>query len=118
MRTSFKFFLYRFGAFLPLFFAVPAFAQTTAVIKNTAGVHNQICNVFNVMFGILIFVSIIMILWAAYLYLTAKDDEEQVTEAKKAIFYAAIGIVAALLAKGFPLMVAGIFSGAQGVQGC
>jgi hypothetical protein len=60
-----------------------------------------------------------MVIWAAYLYLTARDDAEQVTEAKKALFYAALGIVAALLARGFPVLVASIFSnGASGVQGC
>lgn len=99
--------------------ALPALAQATPVITNTAGVHSQICNVFNVMFGILISVSIIMILWSAYLYVTGKDDAEQITEAKKAMFYAALGIIAALLARGFPLMVASIFpNGTQGVQGC
>jgi len=99
--------------------AAPVLAQTTPVMSDTAGAHSQICNVFNVMFGILISVSIIMILWAAYLYVTARDDAEQITSAKKSIFYAALGIIAALLAKGFPLIVASVFpNGAQGVQGC
>jgi len=98
--------------------ASPAMAQTIT-ITNTSGAVTAICNVFNAMFDILVVISVIMILWAAYLYVTAKDDAEQTTEAKKAIFYAAIGIVVALLAKGFPLLVAGIFPGAsQGVQGC
>ena len=71
------------------------------------------------MFGVLIFVSVIMVMWAAYLYLTARDDAEQVTEAKKALFYAALGIVAALLARGFPMLVGSIFpNGTSGVQAC
>lgn len=99
--------------------AMPALAQTVPIISNTQGAHNEICNVFNTMFWILISVSIIMVMWAAYLYVTARDDAEQITEAKKSIFYAALGIVAALLSKGFPLVVASIFpNGAQGVQGC
>ncbi len=120
MRIFSRFRFYQLGALSSFFFAIPiVFAQTTAVITNTAGAHTQICNVFNVMFGVLIFVSVIMVLWAGYLYVTAKDDAEQITEAKKAIFYAALGIVAALLAKGFPIMVASVFpNGTQGVQGC
>lgn len=57
-----------------------------------------------------------MVMWAAYLYATARDDAEQITEAKKSIFYAALGIVAALLARGFPSVVADIFS--QTAAGC
>jgi len=95
-----------------------AFAQPVTLITSAAGAKSQICNVFNLMFGILIFVSVIMVLWAAFLYLTAQDDAEQTSRAKKALFYAALGIVAAFLAKGYPLMVAGIFNGASAVQGC
>lgn len=110
---------YRSVSLLPLLFAIPAFAQTTPVITNAAGAQKQICNVFNDMFGVLIFVSIMMVLWAAYLYLTARDDAEQITQAKKAIFYAAIGLVVAFIARGFPVLIAGIFpGGAQGVTGC
>jgi cell division protein FtsW (lipid II flippase) len=113
MRTSFRSFLYRFSVLPLFFFAIPVFAQS---IANTAQVHTQICNVFIWMFWVLIAVSVIMILWAGYLYVTARDDAEQTTEAKKAIFYAALGILAALLARGFPSVVAGIFS--QTAQGC
>jgi hypothetical protein len=118
MRILFYPYFYRFGAFLTFLFAAPALAATP-IITNTQGAHDQICNVFTWMFWVLIAVSVIMVMWAAYLFVTAKDDAEQITEAKKAIFYAALGIVAGLLARGFPLLVASIFpNGAQGVQGC
>ena len=61
------------------------------------------------MFRVAIVVSIIMVLWAAYEYVTANGDEEKITKAKKAILYAACGIVAALLAYGFPDLVASVF---------
>lgn len=99
--------------------ASPVFAASYPVITNTAGVRGEICNVFTLMFEILIAVSIIMALWAAYLYATAGDDTEQVTQARRALFYAAIGLVVAFAAKGFPLLVASIFpGGTSGVQGC
>lgn len=115
MRT-----LIRSSVLLPIFagvasFALPAFAQIT--ISNTQGAHAAICDVFTWMFWILLSVSVIMILWAAYLFVTAQDDASQVTEAKDAMLYAAVGIVVALLARGFPLVIGGVF-GAQGLQGC
>jgi len=115
MRT-----LIRSSILFPVFasaasFALPASAQIT--ISNTQGAHAAICNVFTWMFWILLSVSIIMILWAAYLFVTAQDDASQVTEAKDAMLYAAVGIVVALLARGFPLVVGSVF-GAQGLQGC
>ena len=110
------------AVFSVLFLALtaPVFAQATpAVISDTAGVHSQICNVFSWMFWILISVSIIMVMWAAFLYVTAQDDAEQTTQAKRALFYAAIGIIVGFLARGFPLLVASIFpGGAHGIQGC
>ena len=97
---------------------IPALAQTTPtpVLTNTAGVHTQICNVFTWMFWILISVSVIMVMWAAYLFVTAKDDAEQVTEAKKSLLYAAFGILAGLIARGFPVLVGSVFG--QSISGC
>lgn len=69
------------------------------------------------MFWILMSVAVIMIMWAAYLYATAQDDAEQASQARRTIFYAAIAIIVALLAEGFPLVIANIFS-VSGVQGC
>jgi len=99
-------------------FAFPllAFAQT---IQNSQGAHDEICNVFNWMFWVLMAVSVIMVMWGAYLYAAAGGSDEQITQAKNTILYAAIGVLAALLARGFPLVVASIFpNGAQGVSGC
>jgi hypothetical protein len=62
------------------------------------------------MFWILISLAIIMIFWAAYIYLTAGDDTEKVHKATKTITYAAVAVIVALLAKGFPTLVTSIFS--------
>ena len=95
--------------------ASPAMAATIT-ITNTAAARTEICNIFTWMFWILISVSIIMIMWAAYLFVTGKDDAEQITQAKKTIFYAMFGVLAGLIAKGFPVLVASIFG--QSVSGC
>lgn len=86
----------------------PVFAQGLS-ITDTPSAVGALCTVLNLVFSILIAVSVIMVLWAAYLYVTAGDNMEQVTEAKRALFYAAMGIIAALFAKGFPTFVGAIF---------
>jgi hypothetical protein len=91
-----------------LFFS-PAFAQSTPVITNAQGVKQQLCNVFTWMFWILFSVSVIMVFYAAFLYVTAQDDSEQVSRAKMTIFYAAIGIAVALLALNFPHIIGSVF---------
>ncbi len=96
-------------------FAAPVFADMP-IISDTTGVVGGLCNILNWMFWILLAVSVIMVMWAGYLYVTARDDAEQITKAKKTIFYAAIGIVVALLAKGFPGFVGSIFG--QSIYNC
>jgi hypothetical protein len=49
------------------------------------------------MFTVILILSMIYILIAAYKYLTAAGDEEQVKSAHKTVVYAAIGIAVALL---------------------
>ena len=49
------------------------------------------------LFGILLILGVIMMLYAAFLYMTAAGDEEKVGKAKKALLYGLIGIGIALL---------------------
>ena len=67
------------------------------------------CPIEDWMFWILLAVAIIMVLWAAYTYVTAGDDTEKVHRGSKIITYAAVAIVVALLAKGFPLLVGSLY---------
>lgn len=78
---------------------------------------NLWCPIVNAMFWVLITISIIMVLWAAYLYVIAGDDSEKPTTARRMLLYAAIGIVVALIAKGFPLIVSSVFNATGSYQG-
>ncbi len=98
--------------------AATAFASAGApistgipVLSNAAGATALLCNIMNAMFWVLLAVSIIMILWAAFMYMTAGDDAQKPSQAKMALLYAVIGIVVALAAKGFPGIIASIFPG-------
>ena len=75
---------------------------------------NLFCPVIAVMFWVLIAVSVIMALLAAYNYMTAGDDTEKTTKARKMLMYAAIGVVVALIANGFPGLIASLFPGVSG----
>jgi len=101
------------GALIAQGFSVTSvFAQQLPPIdvKDVPGVIGLIGKLGDRMFELLIVLSIIMIMVAAYKYLTAGSDAEKVTSAHKTITWAAVAIVVALLAKGFPAIVRSIFS--------
>ena len=132
MKTI-KNYLYRFGykaellwglvvtVFSSALFFFTAYAQTPArgiSVTNTAEINSKVlCPIFNSIFDILMVVSVIMILWAAFTYMRAQDNPEKVTEATKTITYAAVGIVVALCAKVFPAVVGSIFT-VTGLAAC
>ena len=80
-------------------------------------VDEVLCPIAGVMFGILIVVTIIVVIWAAFTYLTAGGDTEKVRTANKMLLYAAIAVLVGLVAKGFPHVV-GSFVGASSFDGC
>ncbi|MBM3256931.1 MAG: hypothetical protein FJY98_01205 [Candidatus Liptonbacteria bacterium] len=97
---------------LPFF----AFAQTVQpiTVRNIQGVEGLIYKVVDWVFLFLIAISILMILVAAYYYMTAQGNSEKVSKGHKTITWAAVGIMVALLAKGVPAIVRSIFA-ADGV---
>lgn len=58
------------------------------------------------MFTILLILSVIFIILAAFKYLTAGGDEEKIKKAHQMIIYAVVGLVVAFLAQGIRLVVA------------
>ncbi len=102
-------------------FLPKAYAQgRPAAVTNTRSlIDNVICPVFDAMFYILMAISVIMVMWAAYLYVFAQEDTERTSKARRTITYAALAIVVALLAKGFPILVSSVFPAlAGGITGC
>ena len=55
------------------------------------------------MFYIILIVAVLMLVWAAYLYLTGSD--ENIEKAKKIILYSVIALVVAFVASGIPTLV-------------
>lgn len=100
-----------------LFFQFANAATAPTINLTDTKIVDIMCKVMNWMFGILIVLSVMMVLAAAYMYVTSSGDSEKVSKATKTITYAAIGVVAALLAKGVPVLVASIL-GAGDVSAC
>jgi hypothetical protein len=73
-------------------------------------VSDTICTVANYMFWFLITLSVVFVLIAAYKYLASSGDEQKVSSATKTITFAAVAIVVALIARGFPTIIASIFN--------
>lgn len=95
---------------------VSAPEQITNVNQILSG--GSICTIVNWVFWLIIILSIIFTLVAAFRYLTAAGDPERVRAAGATLIYVVIAIIVALLAKGFPLIIASFFGIALPGVGC
>jgi len=68
------------------------------IITRPEQIQNLIEWVMNFIAGFIITIAIIMLLFSAFLYLTAGGSEDRVGKAKNYLIYAIIGIVVAVLA--------------------
>ena len=101
-----------FIVLIPSAYAQPVVTQSYPTIAVTPqGVVTSMCTVVNWLFYILMVLSVMMVLFAGYTFVTAGDDTEKVSKARKMITYAALGIVIALIAKGFPTLIYSFMTG-------
>jgi len=98
--------------------ALPPTAQPTVVPGSAPSIQVNswydivtkiLCPTFNVMFYVLIGISVIMVIFAAFQYATAGDDTEKTTKGRKTLTWAMVGIAVALLAKALPVLVGNIY---------
>lgn len=93
----------------------PSTINNIGQITGQAGV---VCTIINWIFWLLIVLTIIFVLVAAFRYLTAAGDPEKVKAAGSTLLYAAVAVVVALLAKGLPLIVSTFIGGGLTATGC
>jgi len=75
-----------------------------------------ICKIFRFsqwMYGILMALSVVFILYAAFLYLISQGSDERISTAKKVLIYAIVALVVAVLAGSVHLLVENFISGAN-----
>ena len=93
-------------------FALVSFATNTSTditapdvkltLFGTTGILNK---AVNWVFGLVIFVAVIMLIWAGFTYVTSAGNAEKMKTALNSVIYALIGIAIAILAKGFVYMI-------------
>ena len=107
------------GALLLMAPQLAGAASGFPVFKNIEElVQKGLCPVGLYMFAILIVLSVIFVLYAAYLYLTSGGDAEKVTKATKTLTFTAVAIVVALVARAFPFIVGSFFGANLGSSVC
>ncbi len=97
-----------------LLLPVMVFAQPTAptVVTSYSQVVTVIKTIGNWMFGILLALAGIFIIYAAFLYLTSSGDTAKTDKAKNIIVYAVVAIVIAVLAWGITIVAQQLVGGA------
>ncbi|MDO8443450.1 MAG: TrbC/VirB2 family protein [Candidatus Azambacteria bacterium] len=90
-----------------------ALAQTVTIPNplTSDSITGLVDNVATWLLGIGLTISTIVIIWAAIVFITSGGNTERVTMARKTLWYAIIGIVVLLLAKGVTSLVANFLGG-------
>ncbi|MEK7148848.1 MAG: hypothetical protein AAB796_00400 [Patescibacteria group bacterium] len=71
-------------------------------------VGQLIANIANFMGSLILAISVIVILYAGFRFLTAGEEEEAITGARKMITWGIVGIIVALVAYSIPTLVTSI----------
>ena len=73
-------------------------------VTTYGGVIGLMSTIGNWMFGILLALAVIFLVYAAFLFLTSQGDPGKTASARNIIIYAVVAIVVAILAKGIVLV--------------
>ncbi|HUW71958.1 MAG TPA: hypothetical protein VMV66_02110 [Candidatus Humimicrobiaceae bacterium] len=73
---------------------------TTPLLPTNVDLLDMIAQIANYLFWILLAISIVVIVYAGILFVTASGSAEQVEKARGIILYAIVGIIVAFLAYG------------------
>jgi hypothetical protein len=93
-------------------------ASTRIALAQTAAsqLTKIFCSVAGFLYMLALAVGVIYVVVAAFKYMSAAGDASKVSEAHKSLLWAAIGIGVAIIAQGFPNIVAGLLGGTA--KGC
>ena len=80
-------------------------------VPTTIDIPEIVGRTINWIFGLLLVIGAILILIAAFTYLTSGGDEEKTAKAKNWIIYAVVALVVAFIARGLLAIVAYLLGG-------
>ena len=90
--------------------ASAAVTPAPADITTWPQVMIAICTAVGYFFWFVLVLASIMVIVAAFNYVTAQDDTEKTAKARRTLTYAAVGIAVALCALAFPTIVGSLIS--------
>jgi len=82
-----------------------------APVTSLSGAQQTLTNIVNWVVIIFWILTVLFLVWAAVLYLTAAGNEEKIKEARQRVIYAVIAAVIALLANGLSGIVVNLLKG-------
>lgn len=85
-------------------------------IESLGGAYTVLENIMGWIYTFFFIIAAIMILVAAFQYLTAQGSEDKVKKAKNTLIYAVIAIAIALVALGIDNIVSSLVGGAPGLD--
>lgn len=94
--------------------ALVSFAVTEDIVAPNVtnfDIWGLLTKAINWLFGLVIAVAAIMLIWAGFTYVTSGGNAEKMKTALNSVIYALIGIAIAILAKGLIYMVCGFVGG-------
>jgi len=88
-------------------FIMPVLAQQTAptIMESPDDAITLLGTITNWFFTILMAVAVIILILAAWTFLTAGGNPDAVTKARQMLIFALIGVAVAVLAKGLPALI-------------
>ena len=81
----------------------------TASITSVKDVQDTLSSIVNKMFGLILVLGVLVIIWSAFSFLTSGGDQEKVETAKKILLYAVIAVAISILAGSIPTVLGTIF---------
>ena len=110
----------RIAAISSTLLALPALAlaqpqipgQGSGVPEDISGFYSQACIASNWVFAFVLISAVVVLLFGAVAFFTARGNEDQVASARRYVTYALVGVAIAVLAKAL-VYVVGSFVGAD-----
>ena len=96
---------------MKLLFLFPIAHAKESSLTSLTQVEHSFNRIVGYLFNWFWIVVVGILIWAAILFLTAGDDKEQITKAKKVILYAVIAAAIVLLASGINSITYNILKG-------
>lgn len=95
-------------AFAPSLALAQSQSPPTGIVDTGSDLENLLDTVRDWFFTVFVVLSVVFLIWSAFLFLTAAGNETKHAKAKNALIYAIIAIVIALVAGSLPSLLASI----------